>query len=89
MTYLESIKTKKSIFQRSIKKQKTNLARKKEIIEEIKKLIDKNQHDNNTYKNFKNLQDAFYNTGQVPRKKTIIFGKHINFMLKDFTIYYI
>lgn len=51
------------------KKQKTNLARKKEIIEEIKKLIDKNQHDNNTYKNFKNLQDAFYNTGQVPRNE--------------------
>jgi len=28
-----------------------------------------NQHDSNTYKNFKNLQDAFYNIGQVPRNE--------------------
>ena len=45
------------------------MVRKKEIIEEIKKLIDKSQHDNNTYKNFKNLQEAFHNTGQVPRSE--------------------
>ena len=43
--------------------------RKREIIEEIKNLIDKSQHDNNTYKNFKILQEAFYSTGQVPRSE--------------------
>ena len=67
---LREYKNKKNQYFKDLsKKQKTNLARKKEIIEEIKKLIDKNQHDHNTYKNFKNLQDAFYNTGQVPRNE--------------------
>ena len=67
---LREYKNKKNQYYKDLsKKQKTNLARKKEIIEEIKKLIDKNQHDNNTYKDFKNLQDAFYNTGQVPRNE--------------------
>ena len=67
---LREYKNKKNQYFKDLsKKQKTNLARKKEIIEEIKKLIDKNQHDNNSYKNFKNLQDAFYNTGQVPRNE--------------------
>lgn len=47
--------------------QKANLNRKKEIIEEIKQLIDHSEHNNNTYKQFKNLQEAFHSTGQVPR----------------------
>ena len=47
--------------------QKANLNRKKEIIEEIKQLIDHSEHNNNTYKQFKNLQEAFHATGQVPR----------------------
>ena len=58
---------KNQYFKELISKQKTNLALKKEIIEEIKKLIDKSQHDSNTYKNFKKLQESFYSTGQVPR----------------------
>ena len=58
---------KNQYFKELKSKQKTNLARKREIIEEIKNLIDKSQHDNNTYKNFKKLQEAFYNAGQVPR----------------------
>ena len=67
---LREYKNKKNQYFKDLsKKQKTNLARKKEISEEIKKLIDKNQHDSNTYKNFKNLQDAFYNIGQVPRNE--------------------
>ncbi len=60
---------KNEYFKELSSKQKTNLARKKEIIEEIKKLIDKSQHDNNTYKNFKKLQEAFYSAGQVPRSE--------------------
>ena len=60
-------KKKNQHFKEISNKQRTNLSRKKEIIDEIKKLIDESQHDNNTYKNFKNLQEAFHNTGQVPR----------------------
>ena len=67
---LKNYKNKKNkYFKELSNKQKTNLARKKEIIEEIKKLIDESQHDNNTYKNFKNLQEAFYNAGQIPRSE--------------------
>ena len=61
---------KNQYFKELKSKQKTNLARKREIIEEIKNLIDKSQHDNNTYKNFKKLQEAFYNAGQVPNLPT-------------------
>ena len=72
--FYESLKTyknkKNQYFKELSNKQNTNLARKKEIIEEIKKLIDKSQHDNNTYKSFKNLQEAFYNSGQVPRSES-------------------
>ena len=60
---------KNQYFKELKSKQKTNLARKREIIEDIKNLIDKSQHDNNTYKNFKKLQEAFYNAGQVPRNE--------------------
>tara|TARA_X000000950_G_scaffold119601_1_gene149881 strand:+ start:32789 stop:34651 length:1863 start_codon:yes stop_codon:yes gene_type:complete len=67
---LKNYKNKKNqYFKELSSKQKINLARKKEIIDEIKNLIDKSQHDNNTYKNFKNLQEAFYNAGQVPRSE--------------------
>ena len=49
--------------------QKANLNRKREIIEEIKSLIDQSEHNNNSYRQFKNLQEAFHNTGQVPRNE--------------------
>ena len=49
--------------------QKANLNRKKEIIEEIKSLIDQSEHNNSSYRQFKNLQEAFHNTGQVPRNE--------------------
>ena len=50
--------------------QKVNLERRKAIIEEIKNLIDSNQIDSKTYKNFRTLQESWYNTGQVPRSET-------------------
>ena len=50
--------------------QKANLNRKREIIEEIKQLIDDSVHDNNSYRQFKNLQEAFHATGQVPRNES-------------------
>ncbi len=67
---LKNFKRKKNQhFKELSNKQRTNLSRKKEIIEEIKKLIDQSQHDRNTYRDFKNLQEAFHNTGQVPRSE--------------------
>ncbi|MDB2701746.1 DUF349 domain-containing protein [Flavobacteriaceae bacterium] len=50
--------------------QKANLSRKKEIIEEIKQLIDQSEHNSTSYKQFKNLQEAFHATGQVPRAES-------------------
>ena len=32
-------------------------------------MIDQNEHNNNSYRQFKNLQEAFHNTGQVPRNE--------------------
>ena len=60
---------KNQYFKELSNKQTKNLARKREIIEEIKNLIDKSQHDNHTYKKFKTLQEGFYSTGQVPRSE--------------------
>ena len=50
--------------------QKANLNRKKEIIEEIKQLLDQSEHNSTSYKQFKNLQEAFHATGQVPRAES-------------------
>ena len=60
---------KNQYFKELSNKQTKNLVRKREIIEEIKNLIDKSQHDNHTYKKFKILQEGFYSTGQVPRSE--------------------
>ena len=50
--------------------QKINLERRRAIIEEIKNLIDQNQINSKTYKEFRNLQESWYNTGQVPRNES-------------------
>ena len=50
--------------------QKLNLERRKSIIEEIKNLIDQNQINSKTYKDFRTLQESWYNTGQVPRNES-------------------
>lgn len=49
--------------------QKNNLNRKREIIEGIKQLVDSSVQDQNSYKQFKHLQEAFHSTGQVPRNE--------------------
>ena len=68
---LREYRTRKSKhFKEQEAAQKANLNRKREIIEEIKQLIDDSVHDNNSYKQFKNLQEAFHNTGQVPRNES-------------------
>ena len=67
---LRDYKQKKSQYFKEMEaNQKANLNRKREIIEEIKTLIDQSEHNNNTYQQFKNLQEAFHNTGQVPRNE--------------------
>lgn len=69
--HLREYKRRKSEHFKAIEaQQKVNLNRKKEIIEEIKQLIDESAHDNTTYKQFKNLQEAFHSTGQVPRAES-------------------
>ncbi|MGB2086071.1 MAG: DUF349 domain-containing protein, partial [Flavobacteriaceae bacterium] len=68
---LREYKSKKNKLFKEIEiTQKANLNRKKEIIEEIKQLIDQSEHNNSIYKQFKNLQEAFHNTGQVPRNES-------------------
>ena len=67
---LRDYKQKKSQYFKEMEaNQKANLNRKREIIEEIKTLIDQSEHNNNTYQQFKNLQEAFHNTGQDPRNE--------------------
>ena len=50
--------------------QKVNLERKKSIIEEIKSLINIDQNINTVYKNFRTLQENWYNVGLVPRAES-------------------
>jgi len=49
--------------------QKVNLDRKKAIIEEIKGLIGADDNINTIYKNFRTLQESWYNTGPVSRSE--------------------
>ena len=49
---------------------KVNLERRRAIIEEIKNLIDQNQINSKIYKEFRRLQESWYNTGQVPRNES-------------------
>lgn len=48
---------------------KQNLANKLEIIEELKGLINVEENIDTTYKNFKDLQQRWRNTGPIPRDK--------------------
>ena len=69
--FLREYKSKKGKHFKEIEAaQKANLNRKREIIEEIKQLIDQSEHNSTSYKQFKNLQEAFHATGQVPRAES-------------------
>lgn len=48
---------------------KSNLAKKLEIIEELKGLINVEENINTTYKHFKELQERWRTTGPIPRDK--------------------
>lgn len=60
-------KLKRKHFKEIETTQKTNLERKKNIIEEIKELINADKDINIVYKKFKTLQNSWYSTGAVPR----------------------
>ncbi len=63
-------KKKRDYYKKQEATQKINFEKKNNIINEIKKLIDENQIDSNTYKRFRELQESWYNTGYVPRNET-------------------
>ncbi|TYA94764.1 DUF349 domain-containing protein [Seonamhaeicola marinus] len=56
-------------YQNIEKSLKDNLAKKLEIIEELKGLINVDENINTTYNHFKELQERWRNTGPIPRDK--------------------
>ena len=56
-------------YQNIEKNLKENLAKKLQIIEELKGLINVEENINTTYKHFKELQEQWRNTGPIPRDK--------------------
>ena len=65
-----SYKSKLSAYYNDLEKNlKANLAKRLEIIEEIKGLLNVEENINNTYKHFKDLQESWRNAGPIPRDK--------------------
>lgn len=64
-----------------------NLARRQDIIEEIKGLINTEEDINTTFKMFKQLQEQWFKAGPVPAIITMICGKTTITMLKIFMIF--
>ena len=61
-------RNEKRVFNRQFEKQlEENLIVKKEIINQIKGLIDADENLNSTFKNFKELQEKWKSTGPVPK----------------------
>ena len=69
VAYSEYRKKLNEHYQNLEKNLKKNLADKLEIIEELKGLINVEENINTTYKNFKELQERWRNTGPIPRDK--------------------
>ncbi|TXE13942.1 DUF349 domain-containing protein [Seonamhaeicola algicola] len=67
--YREYRKKLNDHYQNIEKNLKNNLAKKLEIIEELKGLINVDENINTTYKHFKELQERWRNTGPIPRDK--------------------
>lgn len=64
--YRTKVKTYYNNLEKSLK---DNLAKRLGIIDEIKELIDAENSMNSKYQQFKELQDRWKNTGQIPRDK--------------------
>ena len=61
---------KRDAYYKNLEKQlESNLQNRLGIIEELKSLINVEEDMNNTYQNFKNLQEKWRNAGPVPRNK--------------------
>ncbi len=63
-------KSKLSAYYKNLEKNlKANLTKRLEIIEEIKGLLNVEENINDTYKQFKDLQESWSNAGPIPRDK--------------------
>jgi hypothetical protein len=78
-------KAKKSLFEESLEKQKaTNLEAKKQILEEIKQLIQSDEPLKKTYDEFKALQEKWRLAGQVPRAEISNLWNNYHFLVEEF-----
>ena len=68
--YRDYKKNKSIYFKNQEKTQKENLEKRLEIIERIKALIGISENNSNNYKEFRNLQESWHNTGSVPRAES-------------------
>ena len=68
--YQDYKKNKSIYFKNQEKTQKENLEKRLEIIERIKALIGISENNSNNYKEFRNLQESWHNTGSVPRAES-------------------
>lgn len=84
----KSYRKKKKETQEAIaKEQQNNLQRKKDIIEEIKALAQTEESLENTFPAFRALQEAWRNTGNVPRSEMNELYRNYNFYVEAFYDY--
>ena len=63
-------KEKRNLYYKSLKKDlSANLAKRQELIEELKGLLNAEENINTTYKHFKDIQDRWHTAGPIPRDK--------------------
>ena len=78
-------KTRKNSFNLSLEKQKLeNLAKKRQVLEELKALVSSEGNLKKTYDDFKALQDRWKDTGQVPRTEIEDLWNNYNFFVEKF-----
>lgn len=78
-------KTRKNSFNLELEKQKLeNLAKKRQILEELKALVNSEENLKKTYDDFKALQDRWKETGQVPRTEITDLWNNYNFFVEKF-----
>ena len=78
-------KTRKNSFNLELEKQKLeNLAKKRQILEELKALVNSEENLKKTYDDFKALQERWKETGQVPRTEIADLWNNYNFFVEKF-----
>ena len=68
--FQEYRKKRKKYYDELREKLEANLQRKQELIEELKALVEKNETIGDTFKEFNKIQDAWRQTGPVPRAES-------------------